>query len=235
MTRISLLTTAVAVSLLSSGALLASANAASNTRMQACGAQWQSMKTAGTSGAMKWTDFLKTCTAGAAQPAFAAASTTAAANPVVKVRKPKTSTTAAPAAAAAPAKAGQTFMQACSAQWSGMKTAGTVPAGMKWKDFLKTCGAGAASTAANAPAVQPASAAPAASPAGAKPAGALPAVAAAKGASVPATGGQLAEQTRIKACGVQWQSAKAANSIPAGQTWPQFWSACDTRLKAANG
>lgn len=44
---------------------------------------------------------------------------------------------------------------------------------------------------------------------------------------------QLASDQRIKACGQQWQAAKAANRIPAGQTWPQYWSACSARMKSA--
>jgi hypothetical protein len=177
MTRISLLTSAVAVSLLSSGAFFASANAASNPHMQACSAQWQSMKTAGTTNGMKWTDFLKTC--GAAQPASApAAVQPAAAAPVV-----------AAAPAAAPVVAAASPVTNILKKFSGSKAA---------------------------PQAQPAAA----------PAAVVP---------VSATGGQAGEQTRIKACGAQWQSAKAANSVPAGQTWPQFWSACDTKMKAANG
>jgi hypothetical protein len=54
-------------------------------------------------------------------------------------------------------------------------------------------------------------------------------------AAVSATGGQLAEQSRIKVCGAQWKSAKASDNVPAGQTWPQFWSACGAQMKAANG
>ncbi len=50
------------------------------------------------------------------------------------------------------------------------------------------------------------------------------------GARSPA---QLAADQRITACGQQWQAAKAAGKIPAGQKWPQYWSACSVRMKAA--
>ena len=45
------------------------------------------------------------------------------------------------------------------------------------------------------------------------------------------TPGQEAAHKRIRMCGAQWKAAKAANQIPAGQKWPQYWSACNTRLK----
>jgi hypothetical protein len=58
---------------------------------------------------------------------------------------------------------------------------------------------------------------------------------AAKPAAAPGTRSpaQLAADQRIHDCGQQWQAAKAANRIPAGQTWPQYWSACSARMKAA--
>lgn len=55
---------------------------------------------------------------------------------------------------------------------------------------------------------------------------------AAKSAATGATGGQAGEQDRIKQCGSMWKAAKAANQVSAGQTWPQYWSACDAQLKA---
>ena len=55
------------------------------------------------------------------------------------------------------------------------------------------------------------------------------------GGTAPAsqgTPGQLAAQKRIKMCGAQWRAAKAENKLPAGATWPQYWSQCNTALKA---
>ncbi len=37
---------------------------------------------------------------------------------------------------------------------------------------------------------------------------------------------------RQKKCSAEWKEAKAANATK-GQKWPQFWSACNKRLKAA--
>jgi hypothetical protein len=49
------------------------------------------------------------------------------------------------------------------------------------------------------------------------------------------TPGQIAERERIKKCGVEWKELKAQKKVPTGMTWPKFWSACNTRLKAGQG
>ncbi|MBI3703873.1 MAG: hypothetical protein HY244_08510 [Rhizobiales bacterium] len=46
--------------------------------------------------------------------------------------------------------------------------------------------------------------------------------------------GQTAMRERQKKCGAEWKAAKAAGKIEKGQKWPQYWSACNKRLKAAN-
>jgi hypothetical protein len=38
---------------------------------------------------------------------------------------------------------------------------------------------------------------------------------------------------RQKKCGAEWKEAKAAGTVAKGQKWPQYWSACNKRLKAA--
>ncbi len=48
------------------------------------------------------------------------------------------------------------------------------------------------------------------------------------------TAGQLAARERAKKCGAEWKAAKAAGKIEKGQKWPQFWSACNKRLKGAS-
>ena len=35
-------------------------------------------------------------------------------------------------------------------------------------------------------------------------------------------------------CGAEWKEAKTASKIEKGQKWPQIWSACNKRLKAAS-
>ncbi len=83
-----------------------------------------------------------------------------------------------------------------------------------------------------APVTPPPATAPSATTAPAKP------PAAATGATSPAKPGappsaaETALHQRQAACGAEWRAAKAAGKIPAGQTWPKYWSACNTRLKA---
>jgi hypothetical protein len=43
-------------------------------------------------------------------------------------------------------------------------------------------------------------------------------------------GEMRARQTK---CAAEWKEAKAAGKAEKGQKWPQFWSACNKRLKAA--
>lgn len=47
----------------------------------------------------------------------------------------------------------------------------------------------------------------------------------------PPTPGQLAARERQRKCGAEWKAAKAAGKIAAGMKWPQYWSACNKRLK----
>jgi len=37
---------------------------------------------------------------------------------------------------------------------------------------------------------------------------------------------------RERSCATEWEANKALGLIPAGQTWPQYWSECDKRKKA---
>jgi hypothetical protein len=43
---------------------------------------------------------------------------------------------------------------------------------------------------------------------------------------------QIALRERQKKCGAEWKSAKKAGKVEKGTKWPQFWSACNKRLKA---
>ena len=51
----------------------------------------------------------------------------------------------------------------------------------------------------------------------------------AKRAPTPA---QQSMHARLKKCGAEWKAAKAAGKIEKGMKWPQYWSACNKRLKA---
>lgn len=48
----------------------------------------------------------------------------------------------------------------------------------------------------------------------------------------PLTAAQMAARARLKKCGAEWKAAKAAGKIQKGMKWPQYWSACNKRLKA---
>lgn len=110
---------------------------------------------------------------------------------------------------AGPAFAADNAMKVCGAKYQAAKTAKTLPAGETWNQYLAQCRGGTAKPAVVAP------------PAPAKPA--------------PAAGQPSAAQTamyaRERQCGAQWKVDKAANKVSAGQTWPQYWSACNKHLK----
>jgi hypothetical protein len=60
---------------------------------------------------------------------------------------------------------------------------------------------------------------------------AAPSQAAQQKTKKPPTPAQLAFRARQKKCGAEWKAAKAAGKIEKGMKWPQFWSACNKRLK----
>src|SRR5665213_1880083 len=213
---------------------------ASALSLAECGANWKTVKAAAKAAGTDpgtWPDYRK-ANCGAAATAVPAA--------------PAAAVAAAPAAAAT-AASGPTLKE-CSASWKAMKAAGTIPAGLKWKEFVAAkCQVPAVGAAPAAPAPKMAApAAPAAkmaapvvpaapaAPAAAATKMAAPAATAAAPAAgemldkngKPMTAGRAAMVTRERACGVKWKAAKAAGTLPAGQTWPQFWSACNTELKA---
>jgi Flp pilus assembly protein TadD len=47
-----------------------------------------------------------------------------------------------------------------------------------------------------------------------------------------ASAGQTAARQRQKQCGAEWKQAKADGKVEKGMKWPQYWSQCNTRLKA---
>jgi hypothetical protein len=47
----------------------------------------------------------------------------------------------------------------------------------------------------------------------------------------PPSAAQIALRDRQKKCGVEWREAKAAGKVETGMKWPQYWSACNKRLK----
>ena len=45
------------------------------------------------------------------------------------------------------------------------------------------------------------------------------------------TAAQLVARERMGKCSIEWKEAKAGGKIDKGMKWPQFWSACNKRLK----
>lgn len=135
------------------------------------------------------------------------------------------------------ASAQANVMKECGAEYQAAKAANTLN-GQKWQDFLSACrarhaGGASSSTAAEPapPATAPATPATAAAPAA--PASAASSPAPSK-AAAPASGGRAALQQRQRACGAEWKAQKVElRKANPGLKWPQYWSACNKRLKAA--
>ena len=147
----------------------------------------------------------------------------------------------------------QSVMSECGKEWSAAKAAGTTKPTDTWNSYLAECRVRKASATTAAPAAAPAAANPlkpaapaaaAATPAAPatggffapKPAQPTPAATttAAKPAAAPATGGRAAMLAREKTCGAEWRANKVQlQAQQPGITWPKYWSACNTRLKAA--
>ena len=47
-----------------------------------------------------------------------------------------------------------------------------------------------------------------------------------------ASAARAAVRDRQKQCGAEWREARKAGTVEKTMTWPKFWSACNTRLKA---
>lgn len=214
--------------LLLSGAapmLMQTASAATSDFQTQCSARYKAAKAAGTLGTLTWPEFEKQKCADLKSSGDTSAATAPAAT-TATTAKPATAKTAAKPAAKKASTSDNTFMQTCSASWKQMKDANTVPAGMKWKDFLKAgCDVQdqASTTEEATPPAEPTTAAPTEDPT---------AKTVDKNGK-PFTAGQIALHQRIKACGLEWRTRKAAGKIKTGQTWPQYWSDCNKRLKTA--
>lgn len=136
-------------------------------------------------------------------------------------------------------------MTTCFEQWQSEKDAGTIPKGTIWTKYYSDCaarlkkGKAAATTApikktkkataAKSPAVEDTPGYVPQEPTGNDKTAAVPA----KDASgKPLSASEIAFRKRIKECGAEWREDKTKGTLPSGEDWPQFWSACNTRLKA---
>lgn len=199
-----------AVSFFAAPQAFAAASAAQSVT-KACSQQYQAAKKAGTLPAgEKWTQFLSDCSA----KMKGAAATTPGSMPqtggAAHGMLPKTATTGT---------AHQTTRQLCNQQYQQAKTAGTL-GGKRKAVFLSECAASVANEREDAAVVptEPQTTASVPVPTVDKNGKAL-------------TPGQIAFRQRIKECSTQWQQQKAAGTLPVGEKWPQFWSACDKTLK----
>jgi hypothetical protein len=181
------------------------ANAAASSVTKECSAKYQAAKKAGTLNGQKWPQFLSACSA--SMKGDSAASTAAAPKNEMKKETKAASSTKAPS---------------CTAQYKAAKAGGTLD-GKTRKQFMADCKAGN-SAEESAPAPEPKSA----SSSSYKPA-------TVDKNGKPLTAGQIAFRKRIHECSVEWHQAKDAGKIKAGQKWPQFWSACNKRLKGNQG
>ena len=121
-------------------------------------------------------------------------------------------------------------MKECAAQWQKAKTDKTT-GGKTYKEFSKECMSGSAAAPAAAPAPA-ASTAPAPKPAATTTTAAKPAATTTTEKKQPSPA-QEAMYERERACGKEWKEAKAAGKVEAGMKWPQYWSDCNKRMKAA--
>ena len=119
---------------------------------------------------------------------------------------------------ATPSLAQKKTVKACEEEWRANKAANEA-AKITEKAYVAKCRAEAPKPAAATPATTPAAPTAAAKPAPA--------------ATKKPTDGRQAEYARERACGADWKADKAANKVPAGMTWPKYWSECNKRKKAA--
>ncbi len=169
----------------------------------------------------------------------------AKADTAAKATPAATDTKAKPAVVATDAKAVDPEAAAkkdCGKQWKAIKDAGTEGT-QKKKDFVAACLTKAgivmtpkADTKAMDAKATDAKMADEPTPPEPTVAAATPAKATTTDATAkPRTAGQLAMDKRIKECGVLWQKSKGADGLVNGLKWPQYWSQCNTKMKAAGG
>jgi hypothetical protein len=182
------------------------ASAAASSTTKECSAKYQAAKKAGTLNGQKWPQFLSACSASMKGDSTAASTAAAPKNEMKKETK----------------AASRTKAPSCTAQYKTAKADGTLD-GKTRKQFMADCKAGN-SAEESAPGPEPKSA----SSSSYKPA-------TVDKNGKPLTAGQIAFRKRIHECSVEWHQAKDAGKLKAGQKWPQFWSACNKRLKGNQG
>lgn len=139
-------------------------------------------------------------------------------------------------------------LKVCADAWAAAKTAGKVREGQSWEAFYRICSARLQEKDPSRPAsvgnnkgVDAPMRAVSPPPVHADPAASVKTVPPPAGLvrDEPATApgkpqARLEDdsaRSRQQQCAAQWRALKAAGQVPEGQKWPQFWSACNARLK----
>jgi ubiquinone biosynthesis protein Coq4 len=204
-------------------ALPLSAHAAASSATKECSAQYQAAKKAGTLNGQKWPQFYSDCAAKMKTDDSSAEDTSAKSkkksDDTKEAKAPKDSKAAKETKSAA---SHQTTQQICSEQYQAAKSANTL-GGKKWSQFYSDCAADIKNDKSDAAETPE-------EPKAEKAAMTKSAVPSVDKNGKPLTPGQIAFRQRIHECSVEWQRDKAANRLK-GQKWPQYWSACNTRLK----
>lgn len=206
--------------------------AAAQSVTKQCSTQYNAAKEAGTLKGQKWPQFLSECSAKLKDASDDSDTAAPAAKPPAKKQVKETTTKSKNTETAAAAPSGGMSAKAvtkeCSAQYQAAKEAGTLN-GQKWPQFLSACSDSLKSD--NSDASPPPEPKPTATKTTASKTKVKTAAATTTADGKPLSPGQIAFRARINECGEQWQQAKATNRTR-GMTWPQYWSACNTRLKA---
>lgn len=200
--------------LLATPAPVFAADTAAQSVTKQCSKEYQDTKAAGKLGGKTWPQFLSDCSARLKN---------AAATPSKGATQPKKAPDTKSAKAIPSVPEHQSVQKICSNQYQAAKTAGTLK-GRKWPQFLSECSAAIKNDKSDAATVPP----------DPETTGSIKSTTApaARSDGKPMSPGEAAFRQRIHECSGEWQHDKAAGTLPAGQKWPQFWSACNARLKA---
>ena len=135
-----------------------------------------------------------------------------------------------------PTLVNKSFMKKCSDDWKAMKAGNTVPEGLTWRQFVsaKCVIEGAAPTTVAAKKTKKKVAIEEVAPTEPTAASEITPVKLVDKNGKAFTAGQLAAHARARTCGAKWRAEKAAGTLEDGAKWPQYWSACNTELKAAS-
>ncbi|MGC4025633.1 MAG: hypothetical protein QM744_11045 [Mesorhizobium sp.] len=208
-----------ALAVAATGYVVVPANAATQTTQQICSAKYQAAKAGGSLNGQKWPAFYSDCAASIKGSGNAGAASSAPASSSSKSATKAASASTA-GTSASPSGNHQTTQQICSSSYQAAKAAGTL-GGQTWPAYLSACSDKIKQYSDTS---QPTPPEPTISKSATK--SVMPV------ANGNASPGELAFQQRIHECASEWQQEKSSGTLPSGAKWPQFWSQCNTQLKA---